>query len=83
MAAIFFGAYERVQQCIPRIRPVRFFRPLYLAGGYVVTLEGAKKLLELSSPYLQYPADRLPNQARIQKNLQFFAIAPLLVRQNK
>lgn len=83
IAAILLSAWERLQQKNPRIRPVHFFRPLYLAWAYIITLEWAKKLLSLSTPYISYPADRLPNQARVQKWLKFFAIAPLLVWQNK
>jgi len=62
--------------------PVRFLRPLYLAGAYLVTAEGANKLYSLATP-IRYTADRLPNQARIQKGLNFKAYAPLCVRQLK
>lgn len=62
--------------------PVRFFRPVYFAGAYLVSLEGAKKLHALSKPVL-YTADQLPNRARIINNLRFFCYAPLLVKQLK
>ncbi|HRH55586.1 MAG TPA: glycosyltransferase family 25 protein [Candidatus Paceibacterota bacterium] len=62
--------------------PVVFYRPLYLAGAYLVSNEGARKLLSLSTPIV-YTADKLPNQARIKKGLRFFAFAPLCVRQRK
>jgi GR25 family glycosyltransferase involved in LPS biosynthesis len=62
--------------------PVKFYRPLYLAGAYLVSLDGAKKLLSLSSPIV-YTADKLPNQARVQKDLRFYAYAPLSVYQRK
>jgi len=60
--------------------PVRFYRPIYLAGAYILTLEGAKKLLELSNPIV-YPADRLPNQARIKNKLILRGYSPLVVTQ--
>ncbi len=60
--------------------PVIFLRPMYLAGAYLVTLEGVKKLLELSNPIV-YPADRIQNQARVKKGLAFRCYAPLLVAQ--
>lgn len=61
---------------------VRFFRPVYFAGAYLVTLEGAKKLLSLAEPVV-YTADQLPNRARVLKGLRFFCYAPLSVRQLK
>jgi GR25 family glycosyltransferase involved in LPS biosynthesis len=62
--------------------PVRFYRPLYLAGAYLLSRSGAEKLLSLAEPIV-YTADKLPNQARIQKGLRFYAYAPLVVRQLK
>ena len=62
--------------------PVTFYRPLYLAGAYLVTAEGARKLLALSTP-IRFTADRLPNQARVQSGLKFKAYAPQCVRQLK
>jgi GR25 family glycosyltransferase involved in LPS biosynthesis len=62
--------------------PVRFYRPLYLAGAYLITVEGARKLLSLATP-LRYPADMLPNLARTREGLRFRAYAPLCVRQLK
>lgn len=58
----------------------RFARPLYLAGAYIVTLQGAKKLLPLCEPIL-FAADMLPNKARILTHLQMKGITPLLARQ--
>lgn len=83
LAAWLFSIYEHLQQQNSRIRIVRFHRPLYLAWAYFLNHNWAQKLLSLSTPYLQFPADRLPNQARIKTGLKFFGIAPLLVRQNK
>lgn len=62
--------------------PVSFYRPLYLAGAYLVSYEGARKLLALASPIV-YTADKLPNQARVRNGLRFLAYAPLCVRQRK
>lgn len=62
--------------------PVSFYRPLYLAGAYLVTSAGARKLLSLATPII-YTADKLPNQARVRSSLKFYAYAPLSVRQRK
>jgi len=62
--------------------PVSFYRPLYLAGAYLVSSSGARKLLSLASPIV-YTADKLPNQARVKRGLRFFAYAPLSVHQRK
>jgi glycosyl transferase family 25 len=62
--------------------PVRFFRPIYFAGAYLVTLEGAKKLLSLAQPVI-YTADQLPNKARVMKRLRFFVFSPLVVYQKR
>lgn len=76
-------AYERAREAFaltPRI--VRFARPLYFAGCYIITLEGARILLALS-PSVVYPADRLPNQARKISRFRMRAIVPRLVRQER
>lgn len=62
--------------------PVRFFRPVYFAGAYLVTYEGALKLQSLSQPII-YTADHLPNRARVLKGLKFRGYAPQIVRQDK
>ena len=62
--------------------PVRFYRPVYFAGAYLITLEGAKKLVSLAEPVI-YTADQLPNRARILRGLRFFCYAPLCVSQLK
>jgi GR25 family glycosyltransferase involved in LPS biosynthesis len=62
--------------------PVRFYRPVYFAGAYLVTLEGAKKLLSLAEPVI-YTADQLPNKARVLRGLRFFCYAPRSVEQLK
>lgn len=59
-----------------------FYRPLYLAGCYLVNKSGAEKLLSLNEK-LTYPADRLPNVARVKLGLKFYAFVPLLVKQRR
>ncbi len=76
--------YEVVERMCYRSNPAprMFFRPLYHAGAYLLTEEGAKKLLKLTYP-IRFSADRLPNQARIKSGLRLRGYVPLLVRQNK
>lgn len=62
--------------------PVIFFRPVYFAGAYLVTLAGAEKLLSLSKPVV-YTADHLPNVARKNKDLVFRVYSPLIVSQDR
>ncbi len=62
--------------------PVKFYRPLYLAGAYLITNKGAEKMLRLTHPIV-YPADKLPNKARVIEGLKFYAYAPVCVRQKK
>ncbi len=62
--------------------PVRFFRPVYFAGAYLVSLAGAEKLYSLTNPVV-YTADQLPNKARIIKGLKFRGYAPQSVFQLK
>lgn len=61
---------------------VKFYRPLYLAGCYLVTRSAADKLTQLSSP-IRYPADRLPDEAKKQLKMKFYAYAPLSVFQQR
>lgn len=76
--------FERARELVKKHRPgpVRFFRPVYFAGAYLVTFSGAKKLHELSQPVI-YTADHLPNKARWLKGLRFRGYCPLIVRQEK
>jgi len=83
-----FSFFEKIRERIyVRIfrfgKPALFFRPLYLAGAYLVTRNGAKKLLNASQRSIIYPADRLPNIARVRNGLKFYAFVPLLVRQRR
>ncbi len=61
---------------------VRFYRPLYLAGAYLITQDTAKTLLKLNTPII-YPADRVPDEARKQLYMKFYAYAPLCVYQKR
>lgn len=77
--------YEGIREALtPRERPriVHFPRPLYLAGCYILTLEGAEMLLPIATP-LRYTSDRLPNEARKNPAFRMRAVAPLLVRQER
>ncbi len=77
------GARETLYARIfPLGKAARFYRSLYLAGCYIVTKEGAKKLISLNTP-LSYTADALPNEAKKQKGLNFMAHVPLAARQKR
>ena len=77
------GARESVYKIIYKNgKPALFYRPLYLAGCYLINKEGAKKLLSVNDK-LVYTADRLPNVARVEKGLKFYAFIPLLVYQRQ
>jgi len=78
--ALFEGFRNWYKQSSPG--PVKFYRPVYFAGAYLVTLEGVKKLLALAQPVV-YTADQLPNQARIKSGLRFYCYAPRVVEQQK
>ena len=81
LLSLYEGARDsRVRRSAPRI--VRFARPLYFASCYIVTGEGAKRLLELATPVV-FPADRLPNQARRTPGFRMRAIAPAMARQER
>lgn len=59
-----------------------FYRPLYLAGCYLINKKGLDKLLLLNNQ-ITYTADELPNIARIKCGLKFYAFVPLLVKQRR
>jgi GR25 family glycosyltransferase involved in LPS biosynthesis len=61
--------------------PVRFYRSLYLAGCYIVTIKGVEQMLKINEKIV-YPADRLPDEAR-KKGMKFYAYAPLCVKQRR
>ena len=78
--SIFEGLRNTLKRKSPG--PVAFYRPVYYAGAYVVTLHGAQKLQSLTRPIV-YTADQLPNRARVRRSLRFRVYAPLSVRQLK
>ncbi len=63
-------------------KPGKFYRPIYLAGCYLVTKKGIDKLLEVQSSII-YPADRIQNVARIRNGLKLYHFIPLLVKQRR
>lgn len=82
---LLLSVYEAVRDLIHSVENpsiAYFARPLYLTSAYIVTLEAAKTLLSLSTP-IKFPSDRLPNQARMQKNFLMRAVVPLLTTQER
>ncbi len=63
-------------------KAVKFYRPLYLAGAYLLTDSAIKKIYLLTSP-ITYPADRTPDEAKKKLNMQFYAYTPLCVFQKR
>ena len=61
---------------------VPFYRPLYLAGAYLITRHAAELLYKMNTPIV-YPADRVPDEARKQLGMKFYAYAPLCVYQKR
>lgn len=78
--------YELMLNSLFRTHPRAFLlpRPLYLAGAYIVTIDGARKLLSLTRP-IRYTADKLLNRARVMsiRPLGVKACIPLLVQQDQ
>ena len=62
-------------------KAVVFYRPLYLAGAYLINKKTAEILLQLATPVV-YPADMVQNIAR-DRGLKHRAYAPLSVEQNR
>jgi GR25 family glycosyltransferase involved in LPS biosynthesis len=62
--------------------PVGFKRDIYLAGCYLINLDGAKKLLSLSEKII-YPADKLQNVAKRKVNLKIKYYCPNIVHQDR
>lgn len=83
----FVSFFERIRELMYRKlftygKPALFFRPMYLAGCYLVTQEGAKKLLKVQNKLI-YPADRIQNIARMKYGLKLYWFVPLLVKQRR
>ena len=80
--SIFEGARDIIAKIVPSYAGAkRFYRPLYNAGAYVLTLDGAKKMLPFTKP-LRLTADQLPNVVRFKTNFNLYGYVPLMVRQN-
>lgn len=62
--------------------PARFYRPMYLAGCYLITKGGVKKLRSVQKKLI-YPADRVQNVAQIKNGLKLFHYVPLIVKQRR
>lgn len=76
------GLRNKLALVYPRFSGARrFYRPLYNAGAYIISLEGAKKLLVFTKP-LRLAADEIPNYARFRTDFKLFGYVPLCVRQN-
>lgn len=54
---------------------------MYLTGGYLITLQGAKKLLNIHTK-LFLPADVFVEYARKRAGLKFYVQVPMLIRQD-
>ena len=86
-ALIFFSLFEGFRDILYRDIyrfgvPGKFYRPIYLAGCYLVTKSGVEKLLAVQRAVI-YPADRIQNIARVKKGLKLFHFVPLLVKQRR
>lgn len=78
--------YEEGREIVARSFPSyagakRFYRPLYNAGAYIISYEGAKKLLPFTDP-LRMGADTVPNRARFKTNFNLYGYVPLITSQN-
>ncbi|MBU6370913.1 MAG: glycosyltransferase family 25 protein [Patescibacteria group bacterium] len=80
--SIFEGARNAFYKRTDRNAALLFFRPVYLAGCYLITAEGARKLLALSEK-LAYTADRIQNVARVKSSLHIRYHVPLLAWQRR
>jgi len=61
---------------------VNFNRDVYVTGCYLLHVNGAKKLLQLSKKIV-YPADKLQNEAKSKKNLKIKYYCPNIVYQDR
>lgn len=78
--------FEIVRSALAKIFPSYagpkiFYRPLYNAGAYVITLEGIEKIKPLLYP-LRFSADRTPNQARVKTGLIMRWYVPRVAHQD-
>lgn len=82
ISSIYFYEFIR-EKVATKIRPApsRFARPLYLGAGYLITLEGAQKILSIAYP-IRFLGDQLFNQARVRVGLRFYGYVPPPIRTN-
>jgi GR25 family glycosyltransferase involved in LPS biosynthesis len=73
---------EEIQKNLYKNRTITPLKPTSFAGAYLLTYDGAQKILSVSDTIL-YIADRLPIVAKQQKSLRFKIYTPLVVRQLK
>lgn len=83
---IILCTYEEVREIFAKKYPryagaERFYRPLYNAGAYILSYEGAKKLLPFTNP-IYMGADAVPNKARFKIDFNLYGYVPLVTRQN-
>lgn len=76
-----FAVYEGIRNNIYR-GPVKFYRNVYLAGCYMLHVEGAKKLLQLSKKIV-YPADKIQNISKKKLDLKIKYYCPSSVHQDR
>ena len=82
IVSVFEGIRETLYKNAKWGKPLLFYRPIYLAGCYVLTTVGAKKLLDINEK-LVYTADRIQNIARKQNDLKVFWYVPLQAKQRR
>lgn len=74
--------YEELTKKIFSHSAIKPIRDMYFAGAYLVTLNGARKLLSLD-PKVLYTADRLPNIVKKKLKLYVRIYTPLIATQLK
>ncbi len=79
---VYEGLRDAIARMFPSLSgPKRFYRPLYNAGAYLVTLEAAQKLLPFTRP-MRLAADEIQNVASRQSDFKLRGYVPLIVRQD-
>lgn len=82
-----FSLFEGIRDALyrklyPYGKAGRFYRPMYLAGCYLITRSGMEKMNALSEKLI-YPADRIQNIVKKEKGLALFYCIPLFVKQRR
>lgn len=83
---ILLSLYEELRERLVKSSIIKagakpFYRPLYNAGAYIISGEGAQKLLPFTKP-LRMGADTVPNKARFKTSFSLYGYVPLVVSQN-